>query len=89
VPVCEGRVSIGGQSYTAPGAKWSRTLRDEDLAGLKLAAPIAANTTARLAISTYQVPRTDTFTSNGYAAGKTNGPATSPRRGRRVGGPAI
>lgn len=71
--VCEGRVSIGGQSYTASGANWSRTLRDEYLAGLKLAAPIAANTTARLAISTYQVPRTDTFTSNGYAAGKTNG----------------
>ncbi|WP_421846413.1 TonB-dependent receptor [Novosphingobium sp.] len=79
--VCEGRVSIGGQSYTASGANWSRTLRDEYLAGLKLAAPIGDNTTARLAISTYQVPRTDVFTSNGYLAGQNRGSGTLAAQG--------
>lgn len=79
--VCEGRVSIGGQNYTASGANWSKTLRDEYLAGLKLAADIAADTTARLAISTYQVPRTDTFTSNGYLAGQTGGGGTLAEQG--------
>lgn len=79
--VCEGRVRIGAQSYTASGANWSRTVRDEYLAGLKLAAEIAGNTTARLAVSTYQIPRTDTFTSNGYLAGKSNGAGTLAAQG--------
>jgi iron complex outermembrane receptor protein len=79
--VCEGRVTIGGQTYTASGANWSKTLRDEFLAGIKLAAPVAENTTARLAVSTYQVPRTDTFTSSGYVAGQTNGAGTLAQQG--------
>jgi iron complex outermembrane receptor protein len=79
--VCEGRVRIGTQSYTASGANWSKTVRDEYLAGIKLAADLAQNTTARLAISTYQVPRTNTFTSNGYQAGKTNGAGTLAAQG--------
>lgn len=79
--VCEGRVTIGAQTYTASGANYSRTLRDEYLAGLKLAAPIAENTTARLAVSTYRVPRTDGFTSNGYIAGRNNGAGTLAEQG--------
>jgi iron complex outermembrane receptor protein len=79
--VCDGRVTIGSQTYTATGANHSRTLRDEFLAGLKLAAPIGDNTTARLAVSTYQVPRTDTFTSNGYLAGRNNGAGTLAEQG--------
>lgn len=67
-PVCEGRVTIGTQTYTASGAVLSNTLRDEVLAGVKLAAPIAERTTARLAVSTYQIVRADAFTSNGYSA---------------------
>ncbi|RZK02580.1 MAG: TonB-dependent receptor, partial [Novosphingobium sp.] len=71
--VCEGRVTIGGQTYTAAGAVFSKTLRDEFLAGLKLTAPIAENTTARIAVSTYQIARSEGFTSNGYVTGRDNG----------------
>ena len=79
--VCEGRVTIGAQTYTASGANYSQTLRDEYLAGLKLSAPVADNTTARLAVSTYQVLRSDGFTSNGYLAGKANGAGTLAEQG--------
>ncbi|CAH0496957.1 TonB-dependent receptor [Novosphingobium sp. CECT 9465] len=79
--VCEGRVRIGAQSYTASGANFSRTLRDEFLTGLKLAAPLAENTTARLAVSTYQVLRSDGFTSNGYVTGQNNGAGTLAEQG--------
>lgn len=70
---CDGKVNIGTTTYSAAGANFSDTWRDEFLLGLKLAAPIAENTTARIAVSTYQILRSDTFTSNGYTAGLTNG----------------
>lgn len=79
--VCEGRVRIGTQSYTASGATLSKTLRDEYLAGLKFATPLGANTTARLAVSTYQVLRSDGHTSNGYATGHANGAGTLAEQG--------
>jgi iron complex outermembrane receptor protein len=79
--VCEGRVAIGGQTYTASGANWSQTKRDEFLTGLKLAAPIAGDWTAKLNLSTYQIPTTDAFTSNGYIAGQTNGGGTFSEQG--------
>ncbi len=71
--VCEGRVTLGAQTYTASGANWSRTLRDELLAGVKLAAPLGEATAARLAVSTYQILRADGISSSGYAAGAANG----------------
>lgn len=79
--VCEGRVTVGAQTYTAAGANWSRTVRDEYLAGLKLAAPLGGTWDAKLAVSTYQIPRTDAFTSNGYAAGRTDGAGTLAENG--------
>lgn len=79
--VCEGRVTIGSQTYTASGANFSQTLRDEYLAGLKLAAPLGDETTARLAVSTYQIARSDGFTSNGYVAGQSNGAGTLAAQG--------
>ena len=79
--VCEGRVTIGGQTYTAAGAVFSKTLRDEFLAGLKLTAPIAENTTARIAVSTYQIARSEGFTSNGYVTGRDNGAGTLASQG--------
>lgn len=79
--VCEGRVRIGTQSYTASGATFSKTLRDEFLSGMKLAAPLADNATARLAVSTYQVLRSDGFTSNGYVTGQNKGAGTLAEQG--------
>lgn len=79
--VCEGRVIIGSQAYTASGVTFSKTLRDELLAGLKLAAPLGEDTTARLGVSTYQILRSDGFTSNSYATGKTNGAGTLAGQG--------
>lgn len=83
--VCDGRVTIAGsggeQTYTASGANFSDTFRDEFLLGLKLAAPIAADTTARLAVSTYQVLRSDTFTSDGYDKGFSQGSGTLAAQG--------
>ncbi|MEO5586388.1 MAG: TonB-dependent receptor [Novosphingobium sp.] len=79
--VCEGRVTIGGTTYTASGANFSDTLRDEFLAGVKLAAPLAENTTARLALSTYQVVRSDTFTSDSYLKGVNRGSGTLAAQG--------
>jgi iron complex outermembrane receptor protein len=79
--VCEGRVTIGAQSYLASGANFSRSLRDEFLAGIKLAVPLAANTSARLAVSTYRVLRSDTFTSEGYLSGRNRGGGTLAEQG--------
>lgn len=80
VVVCEGRVRIGAQSYTASGATFSKTVRDEVLAGLKLAAPLAEDTTARLTVSTYQIAKSDGFTSNGYITGVSGGAGTLARQ---------
>ncbi|WP_240949930.1 TonB-dependent receptor [Novosphingobium sp. ERN07] len=74
--VCEGRVTIGTQTYTASGANFSKTIRDEYLVGLKLAAPFGESWNARLALSTYQIAKSDGFTSNGYIAGQNNGAGT-------------
>ncbi|WHU04842.1 TonB-dependent receptor [Sphingomonas sp. NIBR02145] len=79
--VCEGRVTTLGQSWTASGARWSRTVRDEFLAGAKLAAPIAPDVTAKLNVSTYQIARSDGFTSASWTAGANNGAGTLARQG--------
>jgi iron complex outermembrane receptor protein len=79
--VCEGRVTTLGQTWNASGAKWSRTVRDEYLAGAKIAAPLGEDVTARLNVSTYQVARSDGFTSASYAAGAANGAGTLARQG--------
>jgi len=79
--VCEGSVTIGAQTYTASGANFSRTIRDEYLAGLRLAAPLGDEWGARLALSTYQIPGSDSFTSNGYVAGNTDGAGTLSEAG--------
>jgi iron complex outermembrane receptor protein len=79
--LCEGRVTIGAQTYTASGANWSKTVRDEYLVGLKLAAPIVDDWSAKIALSTYQIPTTDAFTSSGYVAGQTNGGGTFAEQG--------
>jgi len=79
-PVCEGRVTTLGRTWTAGGANWSRTVRDEYLAGVKLGAPIGPFA-ARLALSTYRIGRSQTFASNGYIAGKTGGSGTLADQG--------
>lgn len=71
--VCEGDVKIGSTSYTASGANWSLTRRDEFLLGLKIGAELGGGWEARGSLSTYQIVTSDGFTSNGYTAGKTNG----------------
>jgi iron complex outermembrane receptor protein len=79
--VCEGRVTIGAQTYTASGANLSVTKRDEYLAGLKLAAPLADAWDVRLAVSTYQIAKSNGFASNGFIAGKANGRGTLAKQG--------
>lgn len=79
--VCEGLVSLGGKTYDASGAKWSRSIRDELLAGLKLAAPLSDRVTVQANVSSYQILRSDGFTSGSYAAGEANGPGTLARQG--------
>ncbi|WP_159977723.1 MULTISPECIES: TonB-dependent receptor [unclassified Novosphingobium] len=79
--VCDGLVSIGGQKYTASGANWSRTVRDELLAGLKVSAPVSDDVTVRANVSAYQILRSDGFTSKGYDAGAANGAGTLARQG--------
>ncbi|MDQ4419235.1 TonB-dependent receptor [Sphingobium sp. DEHP117] len=71
-PVCEGAVSVSGVPYTASGANWSLTKRDEFLLGLKLAAPLWGQWTAKASLSTYQIVTSKGFTSNGYFAGRDN-----------------
>lgn len=79
--VCEGRVTTLGRTWTASGARWSRTVRDEFLAGGKIAAPIGPDVTAKLNVSTYQVARSDGFTSASWAAGAADGAGTLARQG--------
>lgn len=79
--VCEGKVVWGGTTWTASGANWSKTIRDEYLAGLKLAVPVAGDTTLRLALSTYQIARSNGFTSDGYVAGQAGGTGTLAEQG--------
>lgn len=70
--VCEGAVKIGGTNYTASGANWSLTKRDEFLLGGKIGAELGDGWEARAALSTYQIVTSEGFTSNGYIAGRDN-----------------
>ncbi len=79
--VCEGRVTTLGRTWTASGARWSRTVRDEFLAGARIAAPIGAGVTAKLNLSTYQIARSDGFTSASWAAGAADGAGLLARQG--------
>jgi len=79
--VCEGLVSTAGKTFLAGGAKWSRTVRDELLAGLKLAAPLSDAVTVQANLSTYQILRSDGFTSNSWAAGRADGAGTLAHQG--------
>lgn len=79
--VCEGRVTTLGRTFTASGANLSKSLRDEYLAGLKLGGQLGGSWSARIALSTYQIDRSDTFTSNGYVAGQANGAGTLAHQG--------
>lgn len=79
--VCDGPVSIDGRAYTASGANWSRTIRDELLGGMKLSAPLSDAVTATADLSTYQILRSDAFTSKGYNAGAADGAGTLARQG--------
>jgi iron complex outermembrane recepter protein len=74
--VYEGRVTTLGRTFNATGANLSRTIRDEVLVGAKVAVPLGGDWNARLALSTYQIARSDGFTSNGYANGIINGAGT-------------
>lgn len=78
--VCEGRVTTLGQTWNASGAVLSRTVREEFLAGLKFGVPFGPFA-ARLALSTYQIASSKTFTSNSYATGRTNGAGTLADQG--------
>ena len=79
--VCEGRVTTLGRTWTASGARWSRTVRDEFLAGARIAAPVGAGMTAKLNLSTYQIARSDGFTSASWAAGAADGAGLLARQG--------
>lgn len=79
--VCDGLVSTGGQTYTASGANWSRTVRDELLAGLKLAAPLSDAVDVQANISTYQILRSDGFTSTSWTNGASDGAGRLARQG--------
>jgi iron complex outermembrane recepter protein len=74
--ICEGRVSFGGRTYNASGANFSRIVRDEFLAGFKIAVPLGDDWSARATISTYQIVKSDGYTSNGYIAGQMGGAGT-------------
>lgn len=78
---CEGLVSIGGQKFTASGARWSRTVRDELLAGLRVGAPLSDTANVQASVSTYQILRSDGFSSSGYDTGAADGPGTLARQG--------
>lgn len=71
--VCEGAVRIGSTNYTASGANWSITTRDEFLLGAKIGAELGSGWEARAALSTYQIVNNNGFTSNGYNFGAANG----------------
>lgn len=78
--VCEGQVTTVGRTFTASGATLSRTVREEYLAGVKFGAPIGPFE-ARLALSTYQIASSKTFTSSSYTAGMANGAGTLADQG--------
>ncbi|HEX7874460.1 MAG TPA: TonB-dependent receptor [Sphingobium sp.] len=69
---CDGAVNVDGKAYTASGANFAKTLRDEYLLGGKVAVPLGEAWTARATLSTYQIVRSDGFTSAGYDAGRNN-----------------
>lgn len=62
-------------------AKWSRAVRDELLTGLKIAAALSDAVTVQANVSTYQILRSDGFTSSTYATGANNGSGTLARQG--------
>jgi len=79
--VCDGLVSTGGKTYTATGANWSRTVRDEVLAGLRLAAPLSDAVEIQANVSTYQILRSDGFTSSTWSDGANGGAGRLARQG--------
>ncbi len=79
--VCQGLVSVDGQTYEASGPTWSRTVRDELLTGLRVAAPISDKVRMIANVSTYQILRSDGFTSDDYETGASNGAGTLARQG--------
>lgn len=78
---CEGLVSVDGQTYTASGAKWSRMVRDELLAGVRIGVPLSDAVSAQANVSTYQMLRSDGFSSSGYGTGANDGAGTLARQG--------
>jgi iron complex outermembrane receptor protein len=62
-------------------AIWSRTIRDELLAGLKVAAPLSDAIAVQANLSTYQILRSDGFTSASWADGADNGEGTLAQQG--------
>lgn len=70
-----------GATVCPAGAKWSRTVRDELLAGIKLSAPVSDAVTVRANVSTYRILRSDGFTSASWAAGANDGAGTLARQG--------
>ncbi|WP_204267101.1 hypothetical protein, partial [Escherichia coli] len=56
-------------------------VRDEFLAGGRIAAPIGPGMTAKLNLSTYQIARSDGFTSASWAAGAAGGAGMLARQG--------
>lgn len=79
-PVFEGRVSTLGRTWNAAGANFSRTAREEYLAGLKIEYPVGPFA-ARLNLSTYQIASSEALTSNGYVAGLNRGAGTLAQQG--------
>ncbi|WP_375398422.1 TonB-dependent receptor [uncultured Sphingomonas sp.] len=73
--VCEGRVTTLGRNWTAAGANLSRNVREEYLAGIKVAAPVGPFA-VKLVASTFQTAKMQTETSNGYVAGINRGAGT-------------
>lgn len=71
-PVFEGRVTTLGRTWNAAGANFSRTVRKEYIAGLKLEHPVGPFA-ARINLSTYQIASSNSRTSNGYVAGQNRG----------------
>ncbi|CAN7312665.1 TonB-dependent receptor [Phenylobacterium sp. LjRoot225] len=79
-PVYEGKVVVGGQTYTASGLTLGLSDRREMLAGLKLAGPLAGwDVSANL--SHYWIDRQRSRTSSGYTTGISNGAGTFTNQG--------
>ena len=62
-------------------ARWSRTVRDELLAGLKISAPLSDAVNVQANVSTYQILRSDGFSSKSYETGVSGGAGTLARQG--------